>query len=455
MGRVVDVVTHMANWKRGSVHRRILTAAAVVAFFTFLAKLTGAAREVFVARYFGVSDEVDAFALAVTLPYFAIAIFGGALNSALIPTYVDVRQREGRDAAKRLLSTVLLLAIGLLVIVAIALVVLVPTVLPLVASRFAGEKLRLTFQLSYILIPSVVVAGTTMTLTAVLNANERFAPGASASLAIPVISILALLLFGRMVGIRALAVGVFLGYCVESLLVLRAVRRQGLVARPRWGGVTPALRRLAGQYLPMLAGGLVMGTNPVIDSLMASQLDPGSVAALSYGNKLVAFGMGVGAMSLSSAVFPHFSRMASNCEWDRLGKMIRTYAGASLAITIPVTAGAMLLSESAADTIQVGRVQALYLAQIPFHLTGLIFVKFVSATAGNRVLMWMSVLSCVVNVVGNVVFSRMLGAPGIALSTSVVYAVTFTITGLVTMRRLRVLRRQPARETAVTIHRAT
>lgn len=452
MSRVAGIAARMVSWRSGSLHQRILSAGGVVAIFALAAKLAGAAKEIVVARQFGLSDDVDAFALALTLPSFAIALLGGALNSSLIPAYLEVREREGRDAARRFLSTVLVLAVGLLVTVTIALAVLAPTILPLASSRFTPEKMRLTVQLSYMLVPSVAVAGCTMTFAAVLNAHERFAPAASAALAIPLVSILALLLFGDVLGIRALAVGIFLGYCTEAFLVFRAVRREGIPALPRWGGLTPAVRRMAGQFAPMLAGGLVMGTNPVIDSMMASRLDPGSVASLSYGNKLVSFGMGIGALSLSAAIFPYFSRMASSRDWSGLGKTIRIYGAALLAITVPVTLAAMFLSEpiarllfergafTAADTVQVGRVQALYLAQVPFHLTSLLFVRFLSATAGNRILMWLALVNCVVNVVGNVVLSRILGAAGIALSTSIVYAVAFTLLGLVTWRRLRALR---------------
>jgi peptidoglycan biosynthesis protein MviN/MurJ (putative lipid II flippase) len=202
----------------------------------------------------------------------------------------------------------------------------------------------------------------------------------------------------------------------------------------------------------MVAGALVMGLNPVIDSIMGARLDPGSVASLGYGNKLVAFGMGIGAMSLSAAVFPLFARLASAEDWDGLAKTLRTYTLVVLGITLPVTAAAMAFSEplasllyergafGRADTIRVGHIQALYMAQIPFHLTGLLFVRFVSATRRNRVLMWLSAMNCIVNVVGNVVLTRYFGAPGIALSTSLVYILAFTVLGIYTWRRLAALR---------------
>ncbi len=438
----------------------------MVGAFTLLAKVLAAGKEVVVAGQFGTSDQVDAFALALTIPAFAISLFGGALNSALIPSYVDVRRREGAESAQRLFSSVLLMALALLTAAGLVLAALTPALLSFVAGRFSPEKLRLTEHLSYLLMPAVVLAGLGMALTAVLNAHERFAASSSAGLALPVVSIAALLALTAVIGIYALPVGLLFGYLAQLLLLVRSVHREGLRVLPSWGGATPAFRKLAGQYAPMLAGGLVMGTNPVIDSMMAARLDAGSVASLSYGNKLVAFAMGIGALSLSAAVFPHFSRLASARDWTGLGKTLRTYALAVLAVTIPVTLGAMLLSRpiagllyergafSHADTIKVGHIQALYMAQVPFHLTGLLFVRFLSASAGNRMLMWMSGVSAAVNVTGNILFSRWLGAPGIALSTAVVYFTSFTLLGLSAWRRLCALRRSEPSRTGAPLRQA-
>jgi putative peptidoglycan lipid II flippase len=446
------VTSTVAGWYCRSSHRHVISAAAIVASFAFASKLASAAKEVVVADRFGTSDAVDALGLALALPSFAISVLGGSLNAAFLPAYIDVKQREGLGGAQRLLATTALASILLLSAVALLIAAVVPVVLPLASHRFTPEKMQLTVYLSYLLVPSVAIGGVTMLWSGVLNAHGKFAAAAGAGLAVPVVSVGSLLALGRAWGIRALAFGIVAGYCCEALVVARAVGREGLSVLPRWNGFTAPVRRVATQYVPMIAGALVMGTNPLVDSLMASRLDAGSVASLGYGNKLVAFAMGIGAVSLSAAVFPHFSRLASSQDWDGLARTIRTYAGVVLALAVPLALFGMALSEPIArllyergaftrtDTLQVGRIQALYLAQVPFHLTGLVFARFLSASGANRVLMWISIVSCAVNVTGNVVLSRYLGAPGIALSTSVVYATSFTLLGTSTWRRLAALR---------------
>lgn len=445
--------------RRDPTHRRIVMAAAIVATFAFAARLAGAAKEVLVARQFGTSDQVDAFLLAFMLPSFAITVVGGSLNTALMPAYVAVREERGAEAAQALLSTIMALSIALLAGAGLVLATVVPFLLPLLAPQFTPSKLMLTRELSYLLLPSLVLAGTTTTWTAALNARGRFAVPSAAGLAVPLASIVVLLALGHSFGIRALAVGMVLGYLVEAVCVGMALRREGISIRPRWGsGLTPAVRQVVQQYVPMVAGMLVLGTNPVIDQVMAARLGPGSVASLGYGTKVEAFAMGIGALSLGSAILPHFSRLAASKDWGALQQTIRTYSGLVMAVTVPLTVAAVALSGpivrllfqrgafTEADTLLVASIQALSLAAIPFRLTGVLFIRFIMATSSTRVLMWISILNAAINVTANYVLSEWIGVAGIALSTSLVYTTACLVAVVYTRRRLRVLRAEPALE---------
>jgi putative peptidoglycan lipid II flippase len=445
------MVARLGEWQRGSAHRQVVSAAAIVAVFTFGAKLAGAAKEVVVAHHFGTSADLDAFILAFLLPSFAISVIGGSLNTALIPTYVEVRQREGPEAAQRMLSSTMVISLALLVGAAIVLGLLVPTALPLISPGLEPSKLLLTRHLAYLLMPCLVVAGTTMTWSAVLNAHGRFAPSAAASLALPITTAAALLLFGRTWGIHALAAGMLGGYCGEALLVGLALHRQHLAILPRWSGMTPAVRRVIGQYAPMVAGMVAMDSNPVVNSLMAAHLGAGSVAALGYGGKLEAFAMGIGAVSIGAAVLPHFSRLSAAEDWPGLQRTIRTYAAVLILASIPVTIAAIWLSEpmiralfqrgafTSADTVLVARIQSFYLAALPFRFAAILFLRFMMAVKATRALMWIAMVSSVVNVAGNYLFSRFLGVAGIALATTVVYVISTLLAFAYTRQKLRAL----------------
>src|SRR5207253_3012733 len=102
-----------------------------------------------------------------------------------------------------------------------------------------------------------------------------------------------------------------------------------------------------------------------------SWLPPGSVSALSYGNKLVGMLLGLGVSAVGTAVLPHFSRIAVRGDWAAVRRAYYTYSKVLLALALPVTLVLIIGSEwivglvfrhgmfSTQDAHAVGRIQAL------------------------------------------------------------------------------------------------
>jgi putative peptidoglycan lipid II flippase len=88
----------------GSTNRQVFRAATTIVFLTSVAKLAAVAKELLVARRFGTGATIEAFLVAVLIPMMAINIISNSLSIALIPTYITVRERDGKEAAQRLLS---------------------------------------------------------------------------------------------------------------------------------------------------------------------------------------------------------------------------------------------------------------------------------------------------------------------------------------------------------------
>ena len=65
------------------------------------------------------------------------------------------------------------------------------------------------------------------------------------------------------------------------------------------------------QFVPYLANGIVFGGVGVVDQAMAATLGQGSLAILSYGNKLVLPVLAIGSAALATVVYPRFSRLVA------------------------------------------------------------------------------------------------------------------------------------------------
>ncbi len=432
-----------------SPNRKIFNAAVSVAVCSGLVAVGSTTKELVVARWFGRGDALEAFLIAYLLPSFVVNLVAGSFNAAVIPTMIQVREAEGRDAAQRLFSGVMVVSLALLVIVSFIVGVLAPYYLPFLGSGFSPEKMALTRKLLFYLLPFIAISGVAVTWTAVLNSGEHFGLPTLSAVLTPLSVIVSLFLFGRAWGICSLTVGTVVGVSLQAAVLGWMLRSRGIRLAPRWHGLDPALRQVIGQYAPMLAGALLMGSTELVDQSMAAMLEPGSVAALNYARKIITVFIVIGATPLSSAALPYFSKMVANHEWASCRHTLKTYARLIILVTVPLTVALVVLSEpliriifqrgafTAADTRIVGHVLAFLSLQIPFYMLAQIGVRFISALKKNSVLMMVSGVNMVLNIVFNLILMRYWGVAGIALSTSLVYVVACSLVYTSIVRSLK------------------
>jgi putative peptidoglycan lipid II flippase len=238
-------------------------------------------------------------------------------------------------------------------------------------------------------------------------------------------------------GIYALVIGTILGFGLEAVLISGAIIRRKFSLRPRLIGLDPDLQIVIGQFLPMIAGSILMGSTDLVDKGMAATLAPGSVAALNYGNKIIAAVLTLATTAIGTAVLPYFTRMVSENDWKNIRSILKSYLSLIFAVGIPTAILIYVFSDSivniifqrgsftAGDTAVVSAVQAYFAFQIPFYIGGIVVVRLISALRANHILMWGAAINLVVNIGFNILFIHYLGLKGIALSTSFVYLISF------------------------------
>jgi putative peptidoglycan lipid II flippase len=431
-----------------TTNRKIFRAALIVGCLGVVAKLAGIIKELAVARSFGRSDGIDAFLIAFLLPSFVLNIGMSALGFALVPVFVETRQNLGLEPAYRLLGNIMLLGIGVLVTVAALLGLLAPIYLPLLGHSFSAAKLELTRELLYLLLPWIIFSGIATLASAVLNASEKFALPALTPLFTSCVTICLILLASHRWGVFTVAGGTVIGSLLEAALLLHLLRKQGLRFNFHWLGFNARIRSVLAQYAPMLAGGILMGSTAVVDQAMAAMLPAGNVAALGYANRIIGGILNIGALALSTATLPYFSEMVAANDWAGCRHTLKRYSLLVVAVTIPFTLLIIIFSRpivgflyqrgafTAADTELVSSVQIFYALQIPFYVWAMLFVRFITAIRRNDVLLYASAINLVLDVVLNLVLIRFWHVAGIALSTSIMYFLSFLMISLWTVRFL-------------------
>ena len=437
------------TWSSASVNRQILSAATTIVKLVILVKAASLAKEMLIARKFGTGDDLDAFYIALLLPSFLGSVVDGSFNAAFIPIYIEAREKEHGVAASRLFSNIAVFNIAALALIAAVLAGSQRWLLPILGSGFGPQKLALARVLFFVFLSSMSLAGLSALWRAALNAHDCFTLSSLAPISNP-IGIVTLLLIGHTWGIYALAAGSVLGTVGELAIAGYGLRLLGIPLLPRWYGIDSWMRRVLWQYAPTVAGALVLGCGTtLVDPAMAAMLGSGSVSALNYAYKLPALVLAIGLSSLSTAILPSFSRLSAKENWGEMRRVLLTYTGLLALVTIPLTGLLIVLSKAlvlvffqggaftAADTHLVTHAQMMFCLEIPFCTVGILYVRALSAIKRNDVLMWGTLINVFSNVVLNILFMRILGLPGIALSTSAVMVISCVYLWIMLLRSLR------------------
>ncbi len=124
-------------------------------------------------------------------------------------------------------------------------------------------------------------------------------------------------------------------------------------------------------------------------------------------------------------------------DWNGIRDTLFTYTGLLLAVTIPLSALLIYISEpviallfqrgafTESDAKIVGEVQAMYLLQVPPCIAGMLTVRLISAMRATHIMLWGNIINIILCVVLTYLLMRRFGVVGIALATSVMYVISF------------------------------
>lgn len=430
------------------LHGRVLAAFVSIGLWSVFVRVGQASKDLLVAHDFGTRSVLDAFLVAFIVPSFITFGVAAPVGDALLPTFIAASERD-RALAQRTLSSVLAISVAAMAMVAIVAAAAVHPLLKLVGSGLAPATLALAARFFLLMLPTVVLSGLTAPLVAVLNAGGRYRTTVLTPLFAPLITIALLVVAHATLGGYALVIGVVAGALVEVGVLAAAVRRLGWSVRPRHERTGPELRHVLSQYAPLVAGSLLLTGTTIIDQSMAAMLGPHNVSALNYANKVVLALLSVANLAVGTPIMTNISQLVAASEWTVIRSSFRLYAIWLTALTIPATMLLVWLSPrivsllfehgsfSAADARLVDQVQQCYLLQIPFHLLGVLAVRFIMAMSYNRALTYIAIVQLIVNVVANLLLMRILGLAGIALSTAVVFAISMLLAVFVLVKLLR------------------
>jgi putative peptidoglycan lipid II flippase len=287
---------------------RILT----VSGFTLVSRITGFLRDIVLAWVLGAGPVADAFFVALRLPNHFRAIFAeGAFNAAFVPAYARLRTVGGAGTVDVFADRIFtLLLASQVVLLAIALL-FTPWVIDVLAPGFVPGSLQysLAIELTRITFPYLLLVSLVTLYGGILNALNRFAAAAAASvlLNVAMIGTLAVAVVFPTPG-HAAAWGVFIAGILEVLLVGWDTMRQGALPHPRWPTFDAEVRTFLKRFVPATVGSMGTQIAMFADTIIASFLPVGALSSLYYADRINQLPIGVIGIAAGTVLLPEMAR---------------------------------------------------------------------------------------------------------------------------------------------------
>ncbi len=325
--------------------RHVLT----VSTGTALSRLTGFARDALTAALLGAGPVADAFLAAFQLVNVARRLLTeGALNAALVPAVLRLREREGAAAATafagRVLGTVGVLTLALAALLALA----APALIAMIAPGFEGERLAMATDAARLMLPYLAFVGPVAVLMGLLNARREFAFAAFAPVLFNLALIAALIVLllrrdGAETAALVLSVMVGLAGCLQ--LVVLGTHVLGIDGRSSATPLRVSFDKEMRGFLATAWPGAIASAMPqllILTGVVVASASPAAVAWIYFANRLIELPLGLVGVAMGTVLVSELSHIKNGAATFR-----RTHAHGlvlALGLSLPAAAGLIVLA---------------------------------------------------------------------------------------------------------------
>ncbi|MBT9169566.1 MAG: putative lipid II flippase MurJ [Syntrophomonadaceae bacterium] len=424
-------------------------AALMLVVGTLLSRIFGLVRETVIAYQFGATAQTDAYLVALIVPLAISGIIVSALSTAFIPVFTEYRLQSGEKEAWKIASAVINLAIIILLVATVSFFLASPLFISLLAPGLAAETKAMAIQLARLLAPAIIITGIVGLATAVLHSYRHFTYPIFAGFFHNVGIIGGALLLGGFLGINGLAVGGVAGLLANMLMIFIPFVSQRKFYQPTFDGLRhPGTRKIGLLLIPFLVGFATGQINMLVDRILASWLVEGSIAALSFADRLIGLPLGIFAGAVTTAAYPYLSEQAAVRNITELRRTVSEGLRILWFIVFPLGVGLKVLGEpiirllferGAFDVAATGMTAIAlfyYALGIYAHAANALLSRVFFALQDTSTPIKLGLLSTGLNIVLNLILVRFMAHGGLALATSISGTVLFLMLAVTLRRRL-------------------
>ena len=403
---------------------------------TFVSKILGFFRDILIATFVGAGFIADVFFVAFKLPNFFRRLFAeGAFSAAFVPIFSSILKKNGKSKALQFGSEVLSLLFFILFLVIIIFEFLMPVVVYFLAPGFAEDpaKLNLLIELSRITFPYLFFISLVSLYTGVLNSFNKFAIGAASPILLNLTFIIFIFCFGEIFETKGhmLSWAVFFAGLFQLVFLIFGIFKNNLeifFVKPKFSKYIKKLFKL---IIPGAIGAGVIQINLLIDIILASFLNTGSISYLYYAERINQLPIALIGVALGTVLLPTLSKQISQNEKNKALYTQNRAIEFCLLLAIPASVAIFIIAEpiigsffergefSATDKVLSAKALQAFAIGVPAYVLVKILTPIFFARQNTVTPVKIAIFCVFINFLFNIILMQFYQHVGIAIATAI------------------------------------
>ena len=300
------------------------------AILTFMSRISGFIRDIFIAAFLGAGIFSDIFFIAFKLPnLFRRITAEGALTSAVVPIYSKLKEQKSKFLADKFLRSLIFKLAILLCLIVIIFQIIMPFVVYFLAPGFSNNNVIMNqiIVMTRITIFFMPLVSIVALLGVATNVSGKFWALSFTPIILNSCLIISCFFISEDLIIKSLplAIGTVLAGFFQLVFMIVIIKNFNVMEVEKINNkkdilkdqneIKFYLKKTWNKFLPAAFGGGILQINLLVDTILASLLGFGSISFLYFADRIAQLPLGIIGIALGSVLLTSLSK--SNASKDK------------------------------------------------------------------------------------------------------------------------------------------
>ena len=419
-----------------------------LASLTFLSRITGFIRDIFIASFLGAGILSDIFFIAFKLPnLFRRITAEGALTSALLPMYTKLIEKKNKVFAIKFYKIFAIRAFIYLCILTIILQITMPFIIYILAPGFSDNSLVVNHIISLTRITIIFMPLISMValIGVITNVSGKFWPFAFTPIILNISLIISCFFISDFWIIKSMPLSIatvvagfmqliFMLIIVKKYKILnitKIISDDGSLKNRDKDEIKIYIKKTWLKFLPAALGGGILQINLLVDTILASMLGFGSISYLYFADRVAQLPLGIIGIALSTSLLTSLSKSIAINDVKQFSSELIISLKIGLFFSIPalfvfINFSDLIISVlfergnfGFKETIETSQALKAYAVGIPAFIILKSCQPAFLAEGNTKTPMYIGIILLILNIIFSLIMMRYFYHAGIALATSI------------------------------------